>query len=55
MEVSCPDDYTCCRLQSGDWGCCPFVQVPTNGGWPGLIRWWQPARPLCPLFPLYLP
>ncbi|XP_016047503.2 progranulin isoform X2 [Erinaceus europaeus] len=27
MEVSCPDDYTCCRLQSGAWGCCPFVQA----------------------------
>lgn len=27
MEVSCPDDYTCCRLQSGDWGCCPFIQA----------------------------
>ncbi|XP_015995217.2 progranulin [Rousettus aegyptiacus] len=26
-EVSCPDDYTCCRLQSGAWGCCPFVQA----------------------------
>uniref|UniRef100_A0A8D1WX16 Progranulin n=1 Tax=Sus scrofa TaxID=9823 RepID=A0A8D1WX16_PIG len=26
-EVSCPDDYTCCRLQSGKWGCCPFVQA----------------------------
>nr|6NUG_A Chain A, Granulin-4 [Homo sapiens] len=22
MEVSCPDGYTCCRLQSGAWGCC---------------------------------
>ncbi|XP_040101082.1 progranulin [Oryx dammah] len=27
LEVSCPDDYTCCRLQSGAWGCCPFVQA----------------------------
>lgn len=27
MEVSCPDDYTCCRLQTGAWGCCPFVQA----------------------------
>uniref|UniRef100_A0A8D1N359 Progranulin n=1 Tax=Sus scrofa TaxID=9823 RepID=A0A8D1N359_PIG len=26
-QVSCPDDYTCCRLQSGKWGCCPFVQA----------------------------
>lgn len=31
MEVSCPDDYTCCRLQSGAWGCCPFVQVSRSG------------------------
>uniref|UniRef100_A0A5F4WKU2 Progranulin n=1 Tax=Callithrix jacchus TaxID=9483 RepID=A0A5F4WKU2_CALJA len=27
MEVSCPDGYTCCRLQSGAWGCCPFTQA----------------------------
>lgn len=27
LEMSCPDGYTCCRLQSGDWGCCPFVQA----------------------------
>ncbi|XP_068387065.1 progranulin [Eschrichtius robustus] len=27
MEVSCPDDYTCCRLLSGAWGCCPFAQA----------------------------
>ncbi|XP_025717515.2 progranulin isoform X3 [Callorhinus ursinus] len=27
MEVSCPDGYTCCRLQSGAWGCCPFAQA----------------------------
>ncbi|NIG61045.1 granulins isoform X4 [Pontoporia blainvillei] len=27
MEVSCPDDYTCCRLPSGAWGCCPFAQA----------------------------
>ncbi|XP_077020277.1 progranulin [Tamandua tetradactyla] len=26
-EMSCPDGYTCCRLQSGAWGCCPFVQA----------------------------
>ncbi|XP_062936998.1 progranulin isoform X1 [Cynocephalus volans] len=26
-EVSCPDGYTCCRLQSGAWGCCPFTQA----------------------------
>ncbi|KAM8818832.1 progranulin [Rhynchonycteris naso] len=27
MEMSCPDDYTCCRLVTGSWGCCPFVQA----------------------------
>ncbi|KAM5272781.1 progranulin [Ctenodactylus gundi] len=27
MEVSCPDGYTCCRLQTGAWGCCPFTQA----------------------------
>lgn len=26
-QMSCPDDFTCCRLQTGDWGCCPFVQA----------------------------
>lgn len=26
-EMSCPDDYTCCRLATGAWGCCPFVQA----------------------------
>nr|1G26_A Chain A, GRANULIN A [synthetic construct] len=26
MEVICPDGYTCCRLPSGAWGCCPFTQ-----------------------------
>lgn len=27
QEVSCPDGYTCCRLQSGAWGCCPFKKA----------------------------
>lgn len=27
MEVSCPDGYTCCRLNTGAWGCCPFAKV----------------------------
>uniref|UniRef100_U3KM88 Progranulin n=1 Tax=Oryctolagus cuniculus TaxID=9986 RepID=U3KM88_RABIT len=27
QEVSCPDGYTCCRLASGAWGCCPFTQA----------------------------
>ncbi|XP_048221897.1 progranulin isoform X2 [Perognathus longimembris pacificus] len=27
MKVSCPDGYTCCRLQTGAWGCCPFTQA----------------------------
>ncbi|CAK6438227.1 unnamed protein product [Pipistrellus nathusii] len=26
-ETSCPEDYTCCRLPTGAWGCCPFVQA----------------------------
>ncbi|XP_048373527.1 progranulin [Sphaerodactylus townsendi] len=26
-QVSCPDGDTCCRLASGDWGCCPFPQA----------------------------
>ncbi|XP_028930904.1 progranulin isoform X2 [Ornithorhynchus anatinus] len=26
-EVSCPDSYTCCRLPSGQWGCCPFPEA----------------------------
>lgn len=27
MEVSCPDGYTCCRLKTGSWGCCPFSKA----------------------------
>ncbi|XP_066220062.1 progranulin [Saccopteryx leptura] len=27
MEMSCPDGYTCCRLATGAWGCCPFDQA----------------------------
>ncbi|XP_049716859.1 progranulin [Elephas maximus indicus] len=27
LEVSCPDGYTCCRLSTGAWGCCPFTQA----------------------------
>ncbi|XP_068932217.1 progranulin isoform X4 [Petaurus breviceps papuanus] len=26
-EMSCPDGNTCCRLQSGSWGCCPFPEA----------------------------
>lgn len=51
MEVSCPDDYTCCRLQSGAWGCCPFVQVPRSWEWPGLSRGRPPASPPRPTVP----
>lgn len=23
----CPDNYTCCQLPTGKWGCCPFVKA----------------------------
>lgn len=23
-NVSCYDNYTCCRNSSGDWSCCPY-------------------------------
>ncbi|XP_055983198.1 progranulin [Sorex fumeus] len=26
-EVSCPEGSTCCRIQTGAWGCCPFIQA----------------------------
>ncbi|KAM9655432.1 LOW QUALITY PROTEIN: progranulin [Morphnus guianensis] len=26
-ETSCPDGYTCCRLSSGAWGCCPLEEA----------------------------
>jgi len=26
-EESCPDGDTCCQLQSGDYGCCPYPKV----------------------------
>ncbi|XP_053555959.1 progranulin [Bombina bombina] len=25
--TSCPDKNTCCRLESGEWGCCPIEQA----------------------------
>lgn len=46
MEVSCPDGYTCCRLASGAWGCCPFSQVPGCAREAGL-GWWAQS-PRCP-------
>jgi hypothetical protein len=27
QAVSCPTDYTCCKLASGEWGCCPLKAV----------------------------
>nr|UVE15942.1 progranulin precursor L [Lethenteron reissneri] len=26
-QVSCPDQTTCCKTASGDWGCCPLVKA----------------------------
>ncbi|XP_015740916.1 progranulin [Coturnix japonica] len=26
-EMSCPDGDTCCRLSTGQWGCCPLEQA----------------------------
>ncbi|CAI5789905.1 Uncharacterized protein PODLI_1B030954 [Podarcis lilfordi] len=26
-EASCPDGHTCCRMPSGEWGCCPFPEA----------------------------
>ncbi|XP_077108702.1 progranulin isoform X3 [Ranitomeya variabilis] len=26
-ESACPDGTTCCRLESGEWGCCPYEQA----------------------------
>ena len=23
-EFECPDDMTCCKMETGQWGCCPF-------------------------------
>jgi len=25
----CPDQTTCCLMQSGKYGCCPYPQVPS--------------------------
>nr|XP_033774570.1 progranulin isoform X2 [Geotrypetes seraphini]XP_033774572.1 progranulin isoform X2 [Geotrypetes seraphini] len=25
--VSCPNGNTCCRMLSGEWGCCPYVEA----------------------------
>jgi len=30
-KQSCPDSNTCCQLQSGDYGCCPYPQVQVTG------------------------
>ena len=27
QSSTCPDDSTCCKLESGDYGCCPFKKV----------------------------
>ncbi|XP_029312112.1 granulin b isoform X2 [Cottoperca gobio] len=27
-QSSCPESFTCCLLTSGDYGCCPYPQVP---------------------------
>ncbi|XP_071967349.1 progranulin isoform X1 [Engystomops pustulosus] len=27
QTTSCPDKTTCCRLPSGEWGCCPYEQA----------------------------
>lgn len=29
--TSCPSSTTCCRLASGEWGCCPAPEV--HGYW----------------------
>ena len=26
-QYECPDGYTCCRMISGSWGCCPYLNV----------------------------
>ncbi|XP_075924861.1 progranulin isoform X2 [Petromyzon marinus] len=26
-QVSCPDQTTCCKTGTGDWGCCPLVKA----------------------------
>jgi len=32
-KQSCPDNNTCCQLQSGDYGCCPYPQVLVTSDW----------------------
>ena len=26
-EMECPDKSTCCKLKSGEWGCCPLPKA----------------------------
>ena len=26
-QSECPDGYTCCKLSSGDYGCCPLPKA----------------------------
>jgi len=28
-QYECPDEYTCCHMLDGGWGCCPYMQVPS--------------------------
>ena len=30
---TCPDQTTCCRLKSGDYGCCPYPHVSIRIHW----------------------
>lgn len=32
--IRCPANNTCCKLSSGDWGCCPIPEVTWKGGSP---------------------
>lgn len=37
-QEQCPDDNTCCQLQSGEWGCCPMPDVSAETRHKGLIQ-----------------
>lgn len=37
--TSCPPSNTCCKLMSGEWGCCPVPEVHGRGQHRGLGRW----------------
>lgn len=52
--TSCPSSTTCCRLTSGEWGCCPAPEVPGEeddlGEGGSVLAWAHGQAPVALLF-----